>query len=99
MVDSGALENFVDQFYCDKNDLTFTPKLRPHAVHLVGSSAMATGPVTHTATIQLNVDEHRETITRTSHYTRILSDNLRHPVATTTQPQRTVETKQGGFPL
>ena len=60
MIDSGATDDFIDKGFCDKYGLRTTKKKTPREILLADGEISAMGPVTHIATVPMNIGSHRE---------------------------------------
>ena len=61
MIDSGATDDFIDKGFCDKYGLRTTKKKIPREILLADGEISAMGPVTHIATVPMDIESHRET--------------------------------------
>jgi predicted aspartyl protease len=62
MVDCGATENFIDKKYAEQVGIPLDKKKIPRTVLAVDGREVASGPVTHDITVELAINNHRETI-------------------------------------
>jgi hypothetical protein len=62
MVDCRATDNFIDKDYIEKIRIPLDRKKIPQRVLAVDGREIASGPVTHDTTINLTINNHRETI-------------------------------------
>ena len=61
MIDSGATDDFIDKGFCDKYGLRTTKKKIPREILLADREISTMGPVTHVATVPMDIGSHRET--------------------------------------
>jgi hypothetical protein len=62
MVDCRATENFIDKKYVEQMNIPLNKKKIPRRVLTMDGREIASGPVTHDATVELIINNHRETI-------------------------------------
>jgi hypothetical protein len=62
MVNCGAMENFIDKEYVERNGIPLKEKKVPRRVLAVDRREVASGPVTHDAMVELTINNHHETI-------------------------------------
>jgi predicted aspartyl protease len=62
MVDCGATENFIDKKYAEQMNIPLNKKKIPRRVLTIDGREIASGPVMHDATVELIINNHRETI-------------------------------------
>jgi len=63
MIDSGAIEDFIDKDICEKYHIERTKSLTQREIHLVDGNPSTMGPATHIATIPMEIGSHRESAT------------------------------------
>jgi len=63
MIDSGATEDFIDQEFCHKYQIRTTKAKNPREIYLADGEPSSMGPVTHTATVPMDIGAHREITT------------------------------------
>jgi hypothetical protein len=62
MVDCGGTDNFIDKDYTEKISIPLDRKKIPRRVLAIDGREIASGPVTHDTTVNLTINNHRETI-------------------------------------
>jgi len=60
MIDSGATEDFIDQDFCDKYQIRTTKAKNPREIYLADGEPSSMGPVTHIATVRMDIGDHKE---------------------------------------
>jgi len=65
MIDSGATEDFIDQEFCNKYQIRTTKAKNPREIYLADGEPSSMGPVTHIATVPMDIGAHN---VKTSHY-------------------------------
>ena len=63
MIDSGATEDFIDQEFCHKYQIRTTKAKNPREIYLADGEPSSMGPVTHIATVPMDIGAHREITT------------------------------------
>jgi len=63
MIDSGATEDFIDQQFCHKYQMWTTKAKNPREIYLADGEPSSMGPVTHIATVPMDIGAHREITT------------------------------------
>jgi len=63
MIDSGATEDFIDREVCNKHGIKMIKAKNPHEIYLADGKPSATGPVTHTTKVPMDISSHRELAT------------------------------------
>jgi len=63
MIVSGATEDFIDQEFCHKYQIRTTKAKNPREIYLADGEPSLMGPVTHIATVPIDIGAHREITT------------------------------------
>jgi len=63
MIDSGATEDFIDQEFCNKCQIRTTKAKNPREIYLADGEPSSMGPVTHIATVPIDIGAHKEITT------------------------------------
>jgi len=63
MIDSGATEDFIDQEFCHKYKIRTTKAKNPREIYLADGEPSSMGPVTHIATVPMDIGAHSEITT------------------------------------
>jgi len=63
MIDSGATEDFIDQEFCNKYQIRTKKAKSPREIYLADGEPSSMGPVTHIATVPMDIGAHREITT------------------------------------
>jgi len=63
MIDSGATEDFIDKGLCSKYNIRTTQGKTTSEVYLADGQPSAMGPITHIATVPMDIGSHRKLAT------------------------------------
>ena len=59
MIDSGATEDFIDQEFCNKNQIKTIKAKNTREIYLVDGKPSSMGPVTHIARVVAKLQNHK----------------------------------------
>jgi len=63
MIDLGATEDFIDQEFCNKYQIQTTKAKNPWEIYLADGEPSSMGPVSHIATVPMDIGAHRQIMT------------------------------------
>ena len=63
MIDSGAIEDFIDRTICDKHQIYTILAEKSREVYLTDGNLSEMGPITHIAKVPIEIIGHREIAT------------------------------------
>ena len=63
MIDSGAMEDFIDQEVCNKHGIKMIKATNPREIYLADGKTSTMGPVTHMTKVPMDLSRHRELAT------------------------------------
>jgi len=63
MIDSGATEDFIDQEFCNKNQIRTIKANNSREIYLADGEPSSMWPVTHIARVPMDIGAHRELTT------------------------------------